>query len=186
MTILPDYLESDLRVVFCGTAVARDSAAVGHYYAGRGNEFWSLLYESGLTRERLTYEQDARILEFGIGLTDLAKYVVSSTDVGMRTHFDPYRFAVSMEKYRPRWIAFNGKTAASVAARALRYRKDLLLGPQPWTVAGIPVFVAPSSSSSNRDPNHWQNRMGRVDWFADLAKLLHKPDRRHQRARDER
>lgn len=48
-TVLPDYLAPDLRAVFAGTAAGERSAALGHYYAGRDNEFWSLLHKSGLT-----------------------------------------------------------------------------------------------------------------------------------------
>jgi len=43
MAVLPDYLAPGLKVVFCGTAVGEQSAARGHYFAGRGNDFWRLL-----------------------------------------------------------------------------------------------------------------------------------------------
>jgi G:T/U-mismatch repair DNA glycosylase len=69
VTILPDYLTPGLRVVFCGTAVSTASAARGHYYAGPGNEFWPLLHEAGLTPVLLTPDEDARVLEFALGLT---------------------------------------------------------------------------------------------------------------------
>lgn len=82
MSVLPDYLAPGLRVVFCGTAVGETSAKRGHYYAGPGNEFWPLLYESGLVSEPLTPQDDARIVEFGIGLTDLAKRIAASSDAG--------------------------------------------------------------------------------------------------------
>jgi TDG/mug DNA glycosylase family protein len=67
MTVLPDYLAPGLRVVFCGTAVSATSAARGHYYAGPGNEFWPLLHQSGLTPVLLTPDDDAHVLDFGLG-----------------------------------------------------------------------------------------------------------------------
>ena len=73
MHSLPDYLQPGLRLVFVGFNPSMRSAAVGHYYAGPGNLFWPLLYESGLLPAPLTYAEDARILEFGIGLTDLVQ-----------------------------------------------------------------------------------------------------------------
>ena len=73
MQSLPDYLQPDLRLVIVGFNPGSRSAEIGHYYAGRGNLFWPLLYESGLIPEPLTYADDARVLEFGIGLTDLVK-----------------------------------------------------------------------------------------------------------------
>lgn len=51
--MLPDYLEPNLSVVFVGTSVATASAARGHYYAGPGNKFWELLWEAGLTADRM-------------------------------------------------------------------------------------------------------------------------------------
>src|SRR5437867_2634199 len=73
MPSLPDYLQPGLRLVFVGFNPSMRSAAVGHYYAGPGNLFWPLLYETGLLPEPLTYAEDHRILDFGIGLTDLVK-----------------------------------------------------------------------------------------------------------------
>ncbi len=54
MNVPPDYLAPNLRVVFCGTAAGNRSAEVGHYYAGPGNEFWPLLYRSGIVPVALT------------------------------------------------------------------------------------------------------------------------------------
>jgi TDG/mug DNA glycosylase family protein len=70
MHSLPDYLQPGLRLVFVGFNPSMRSAAVGQYYAGPGNVFWPLLYESGLLPTPLTYAEDA-YPEFGIGLTDL-------------------------------------------------------------------------------------------------------------------
>jgi len=62
---LPDYLRPGLDVVFVGFNPGERSARVGHYYAGRGNQFWNFLFESGLVKERLEYKDDRRTLEFG-------------------------------------------------------------------------------------------------------------------------
>jgi TDG/mug DNA glycosylase family protein len=59
MTVLPDYLAPNLRLVICGTAAGKASAARGHYYAGLGNRFWEYLQVSGLTPVRLHPEDDA-------------------------------------------------------------------------------------------------------------------------------
>ena len=37
------------------------------------NQFWPIMYESGVIPEPLGYEDDRRMLEFGIGMTDLVK-----------------------------------------------------------------------------------------------------------------
>lgn len=83
--MLPDYLGPDLRVVFVGTAVATASATRGHYYAGPGNRFWELLWEAGLTGERiLSPADDESILQYGVGLTDLVKTRAASSDSLLR------------------------------------------------------------------------------------------------------
>jgi double-stranded uracil-DNA glycosylase len=170
--VLPDYLKPGLRVVVCGTVPSRESAQVHHYYAGRGNAFWPLLYEAQLTTEPLTYQEDSRITQFGIGLTDLAKYVASSTDKRIRQHFDARALTRSMARLRPAWIAFNGKTAATFVARRLGWPDGLFLGPQPWSIDDIPVFALPSSSAANRDPSHLEGLSSRLEWYRELANVV--------------
>src|SRR5690349_6927812 len=72
-TELPDYLRPGLDVVFVGFNPGDRSSLVGHYYAWHGNQFWNFLFESQLVPERLQPEDDHRVLEFGIGLTDVVK-----------------------------------------------------------------------------------------------------------------
>ncbi|PYV06205.1 MAG: mismatch-specific DNA-glycosylase [Acidobacteria bacterium] len=79
---LPDYLRPGLDVVFVGFNPGDRSSRIGHYYAGRGNQFWNFLFESGLAPERLRPEDDRRVLEFGLGLTDVVKrWSKSSNDL---------------------------------------------------------------------------------------------------------
>src|SRR5207302_6508828 len=73
MRTLPDYLRRGMKLVIVGCNPGERSARLGHYYAGRGNVFWPLLYDSGVVPEPLEYKDDKRMIEFGIGLTDLVK-----------------------------------------------------------------------------------------------------------------
>ena len=103
---------------------------MAHCYAGRGNEFWQPLYEAGLIGEALDHTDDSRAVEFGVGLTDLGRYIASSSDKGMRERFDPYAFVDRVTHHAPRWIAFNGKEAAT--------RRGLLpVGSDPGRKAGL-------------------------------------------------
>ena len=47
--VLPDVLQDDLVVVFCGTAASTVSAREGAYYANASNAFWRALHETGMT-----------------------------------------------------------------------------------------------------------------------------------------
>ena len=147
------------------------SAKRGHYYAGPGNEFWPLLYESGLLGEPLTPQADSRILEFGFGLTDNAKNIAVSSDVGLADHYDTRGLVDKTKTYAPQWIAFHGKEAAKVMAHALGHGRKVALGPQDWTIAEANVFGLPNASGSNRNPKRLEGRVHRVDWFRELATL---------------
>ena len=47
------------------------SAQTGHHFAGPTNRFWGLLYEAGIVPEPITHEDDVRLPEWGIGMTNL-------------------------------------------------------------------------------------------------------------------
>ena len=87
MRTLPDYLRKGMRMILVGSNPGDRSARVGHYYAGRGNQFWPIMYESGVIPEPIGYEEDRRILEFGIGMTDLVKRPTRGVDEIERLEF---------------------------------------------------------------------------------------------------
>jgi G:T/U-mismatch repair DNA glycosylase len=51
MRTLPDYLRKGMKMILVGANPGERSARVGHYYAGRGNQFWPILYGSGVIPE---------------------------------------------------------------------------------------------------------------------------------------
>jgi hypothetical protein len=64
-----------------------------------GNLFWTYLYQARITTEPLFPSTDHRVLEFGVGLTDLAKKVAASSDLGLKAHYDVDGFvAATMER----------------------------------------------------------------------------------------
>lgn len=163
---LPDYLRPGLHVVFVGFNPGDRSSRIGHYYAGRGNQFWNFLYESGLVPSRLTPEEDRRVLEFGIGLTDVVKrWSRSSSDLAA----DDYRrgsrlLGEKLERVAPRIIAFNGKGAYErFAGRPTR------LGlVKHCSIADARVFVLPSTSGRNGS----LTRAEKLKYFQRLARWV--------------
>ena len=111
MRTLPDYLRKGMKMILIGSNPGDRAARVGHYYAGRGNQFWPIMYESGVIPEPLSYEDDRRILEFGIGMTDLVKRPTRTPEEIERQEFAEGRvlLAQKLEDMRPRVVAFNGK-----------------------------------------------------------------------------
>jgi len=146
MRTLPDYLRRGMKLVVVGCNPGERSARVGHYYAGRGNQFWTLLYEGGIVPEPLEYEDDVRLVEFGIGLTDLVKRPTRGIEEIRREEFAEgcVLLAQKLEQWAPRVVAFNGK---------LVYQKfsgrPCKLGLQKDRPYGARVFVLPSTSGQN-------------------------------------
>lgn len=141
--LLPDYLQPGLDLVFVGINPGRRSAETGHHYAGRGNLFWPLLYESGLIPQPLSYEDDWRAPEFGIGLTNLvARWSPSMSDLSMEElRRGAERLRRHLRRFRPRVVCFNGKGIYEVfAGRRCGY------GLQPERAEGALVYVMPSTS----------------------------------------
>ena len=136
---------------------------MGHYYAGRGNQFWEVLYKVGLTSRKLEPLEDHTLPEFGIGLTDLAKGVS-----GMDKHipddaFVPTRLLEVAREWSPRAVAFNGKNSAQIA---LSVRDRLPIGRyEALNFDDVAVWILPSTSGAARGHfklNAWQQF---ADWI---------------------
>ncbi|HJR11632.1 MAG TPA: mismatch-specific DNA-glycosylase [Rhodanobacteraceae bacterium] len=147
--VLPDVLAPGLRVVFCGTAPGTRSAREGAYYAHPGNHFWRTLCAVGLTPRLLAPSEFREVLQFGIGLTDVAKHHFGSDSELPRTAFDAVGLRRKLARFRPRIVAFTSKNAAR-AGLALVASRQISCGEFDATLAGSRVFVLPSPSGQAR------------------------------------
>jgi TDG/mug DNA glycosylase family protein len=139
--ILPDVLEPGLALVIVGMAASAESARRKAYYAHPGNRFWPTLHAVGLTPRRLAPEEFPLLLGFGIGLTDVCKLQSGADSELDRAHHDPAAVIAKIARFRPHAVAFNSKTAARLTlGRKVGY------GRQDADLAGVPVFVLPSTS----------------------------------------
>ncbi|MBI3910712.1 MAG: mismatch-specific DNA-glycosylase [Armatimonadetes bacterium] len=140
------------------------SARVGHYYAGPGNLFWHCLYHSRLTPVLLTYQEDYRLLEFGLGVMDcIPRPTRSASDLRLREFAAAAPvLLVRVERCAPRILCFNGLTGyrGCIDPHARLGRQARLLGPAV-------AFVVPSTSAANAG----FSRQERLDWFCRLREL---------------
>jgi mismatch-specific thymine-DNA glycosylase len=152
-------------MILVGANPGDRSARVGHYYAGRTNQFWPIMYESGVIPEPLSYEDDRRMLEFGIGMTDLVKRPTRGIEEIHREEFAEGRvlLARKLEEFRPRVVAFNGKMVYEKFAG-----RPCKLGLQKESLYGARVFVLPSTSGQNGG----SDRGVKMRYFKKLAALL--------------
>jgi TDG/mug DNA glycosylase family protein len=160
---LPDLLRPDLDVVFAGTAAGLRSAESGHYYAGSGNRFWRTLHEVGITPRQFAPREDVRLLDLGIGLTDVSKAGGGMDHQIARSEFDLSGFEDKMRRLQPRAIAFTSKTAAS---HWLRCRTGRIgYGRQRPRESFPVVFVLSSPSGAAR--RYWRTASWHelADWL---------------------
>jgi double-stranded uracil-DNA glycosylase len=173
---LPDYLEPGLDLVFVGINPGLYSARQGHYFARSTNRFWpgftasrlSRGIRDGLSVDRLTPEDDAALLRFGIGFTDVVKRAS-----GNAAELDPADFALwaprllkKLGRVAPRVACFHGLTAyRPFLALALGIGDRLpVLGPQPELIGSTRLFVVPNPSPANAhftlaDQTAWYDRL---------------------------
>ena len=164
MKTLPDYLRKGMKLVIVGCNPTESSVRAGHYYAGRGNPFWPLLLDSGVVPEPFDYPDDRRIIEFGIGLTDLVKRPTKTIEELKREDFAEGRFVLSrkLEEFLPRVVAFNGRLPyEQFAQRKCKYgmQKELLYGAR--------VYVLPATIEQTA-----KNHVERLRHFRKLAQLV--------------
>lgn len=143
---LPDYLRPGLDIVFIGLNPGLYSAQVGHYFAHKQNRFWPALSASGLVPELVRPDDDARLPDWSIGLTDIVKRPTSGIHELSRAEFR--RGAKVLEEkisyYKPRIVCFVGFTGYQVCCG-----KEGGSGRQEARFGGAHVFVIPSTSPRN-------------------------------------
>lgn len=147
---LPDYIEPGLRVLFVGINPGLRSAQTGHHFAGYGNRFWKLLYDSKLVSERLTYADDARLLEWNLGLTNIIRRPSAGIESLTPTEYAAGKrnLLATVRRYRPRVVALLGMT---IYRRLFPWNLilPLRLGWQRERLAGAHLYLLPNPSGRN-------------------------------------
>jgi len=147
-----------MKLVIVGCNPSESSVRVGHYYAGRVNQFWPVLYKGGVVPEPFDYHDDKRVIEFGIGLTDLVKKPSKTSDLLTREDFAEGRIVLSqkLEEFAPRVVAFNGKmTYELFAQRKCKYglQKESLYGARVYV---LPATPGPQMKTKNEKLQHFR------------------------------
>ena len=136
-----------LRVLFVGINPSLRSAEVGHHFARPGNRFWPTLHAAGFTPRRLQPHEDAELLDLGIGVTNIASRPTRAADELSRAELVDGARALEalVAAERPGLVAVVGLTAYRTAFA----RPKAVMGLQPETVGGRPVWVLPNPSGLN-------------------------------------
>jgi len=165
---LKDRIRPGLRVLFVGINPGVRSAITGHHFAGYSNRFWKLLSDSRLAPEPITYEDDDRLPEWDLGITNLiARPSPGINDLRPAEYLEGWKVLDGkIRRYRPGVVALVGVTVyraiqplldgAPSAAAGRRPAAATpagtrlsVVGPQPVTIHCARVFVLPNPSGRN-------------------------------------
>jgi TDG/mug DNA glycosylase family protein len=147
---LRDRVRPPVRVLLVGINPGIRSAQTGHHFAGYSNRFWKLLFESGLVPEAIGHQDDVRLPEWGIGITNLIPRPTPGIDTLTADEYVSGGRALrrKVRRWQPDLVAFVGVTLfRSVFGR--RAADRVALGLQDEMFEGARVFVLPNPSGRN-------------------------------------
>ena len=146
---LRDRIRPGVRILFVGINPGIRSSLTGHHFAGFSNRFWKLLYESRLVPERIGYQDDVRLPEWGYGITNIVPRPTPGIDTLRPEEYVDGRLRLRRKvyRYRPEVLAVVGVTVF----RALfpERKGQVTLGLQPERLGASAVFVLPNPSGRN-------------------------------------
>jgi double-stranded uracil-DNA glycosylase len=144
-----DLLRPKLELVFCGYNPSLTSGLSGHHYAHPGNRFWRVLFASGITERLYRPEEDERLLDLGIGFTNLASRPTRRADELTREEIQAgaKELRAKLDRFKPRVVAYTGIGVY----RWFRATSKVDWGLQADSaVPGVTDVVVPSPSGLNR------------------------------------
>lgn len=136
------------RMLLVGINPSRRSGETGHHFAGPGNPFWRLLAAAALVPESLTAENDRRLAEFGIALTNVCARPTRSA-AGLRPaeiERGMCRLRRKIRRLRPAVVVFVG---LGLYQRFFALAKSGGPGAKAERISGARVFVVPNPSGLN-------------------------------------
>ncbi len=144
-SLVPDIIDYGLEILFVGFNPGLRSGEMGHHFAGKNNRFWKLLYTSELTPCLLQPEEESRLLEWRLGITNIVSRPTRQAAELTKEDYSVGREILKqkVEIYKPKIICYVGKGV---------YEKFSLRRNIPWgmqqenVVKGVLDYVAPSSS----------------------------------------
>lgn len=153
---LPDHIQPGIQILFVGINPGLRSAQTGHHFAGHSNRFWKLLYDSALVTEPLTYQDDWRLPEWKLGVTNIIGRCSAGIDVldsgEYRRGLAPLEEKIT--RYHPQIVALLGVT---IYRMIFPFIGSPEVGRTRVRLADVPVFLLPNPSG--RNAHYPYNRM---------------------------
>lgn len=156
---VPAVLAPDLNVLFCGINPGLYTAAIGHHFGRPGNRFWPTIYAAGFTDRLLSPYEDALLLEYHCGITNVVDRATAAADelTAEELKAGGRKLQAQVSQYRPRILAVLGVMAYRTAFN----HPKAAVGLQDERMGATRVWVLPNPSGLNA---HYQ--------LSDLAALF--------------
>jgi TDG/mug DNA glycosylase family protein len=150
---LPDLVAPGTRLLFAGINPGLLTVAMQAHFAKRGNRFYPALYRAGITDRIIDAsagfrpEDREHLLARGIGITSLVAGASAKADELAPEQLVAGAAALTerVEGIRPTAVAMLGISAYRIAFA----RKKAVVGLQPDTLGGTPLWVLPNPSGLN-------------------------------------
>ena len=148
--MLRDRVRPPVRILFVGINPGVRSDAIGHHFAGYSNRFWKLLFDAGLVPEPIGPEDDWRLPEWGLGVTNLIPRCTPGIDTLTRTEYIEGGAVLrrKVRRWKPRIVAFVGVSLYRVVGRIAAGTR-IACGLQRGRFEAARVFVVPNPSGRN-------------------------------------
>lgn len=161
--------------MFVGINPGLRSAQVGHHFAGPGNPFWRILYAAGLTPVQLGHEEDQRLAEFGMALTNLcprpsreaSELTAAEIAAGKRALLRKIR------RLRPKVVALVG---VSIYRQLFPASTSKGPGFKDEKIDGARIFVLPNPSGRNAAFPGFEDKLV---WFRRLREMVEEQRNTH-------
>ena len=163
-----DVIVERPRVLLVGINPGKDSGRLGHHFAGPRNPFWQLLSASGLIPVPLTAEQERRLAEFRIAITNVCDRTTASAaelrkdeiERGMR------RLKRKIRRLKPAVVAFVG---LDIYRNFFSHKASGGAGVKAETFAGARIFALPNPSGINAN---FPTFASKLIWFERLCQFV--------------
>jgi len=141
---LPDTVGAGMRLLICGLNPSLYAADAGVGFARPGNRFWPAALAAGLVS--VDRDPDHALRHHGIGMTDLVKRATVAADELTTAE---YRSGLARVERLVRWLRPGTVCFVGLAGWRAAVDGRARPGPQPDGLAGVPVYLMPSTSGLN-------------------------------------
>jgi TDG/mug DNA glycosylase family protein len=171
---LRDRIRPGVRVLFVGINPGIRSSLTGHHFAGFSNRFWKLLFESRLVPERIGYEDDDRLPDWGFGITNIVARPTAGIDA-----LEPKEYLEGRVRLRRKVLRYKPAVVALVGITVFRalfpdVKGAVSPGLQQQRIGDGRVFVLPNTSGRNANFSYQEMLAA----FRNLSRFCRSHDRR--------